>query len=153
MKISLNFPDNLLKKLDEYCEKHDYERSELVRGLVRQLLEISLPPVKVENEDSIPTSTTPPENTYVKGTIPVENTPIGTSPSKIEPEALWEDYNLMPVYKTGVPDQYCVTWHAKGERRMVYPIKKFRADGSVELEGNYCKECIKEFLAKDGHLE
>lgn len=98
-------------------------------------------------------STSPQKN---EGATPldVEVKPISIVRSiKNEPEALWEDYNLMPVYKTGVPDQYCVTWHSKGERRTVYPIKKFRADGSVELEGNYCKECIKEFLTKDGHLE
>ena len=111
-------------------------------------------------------STLPVENKPTEtGTISVEK-PIPEAPhveitpemdklivKNLEPEALWEDWNLMPVYKTGVPDQFCVTWHAKGERRTVYPIRKFRADGSVELEGNYCKDCIKEFLAKDGHLE
>lgn len=74
-KILLSIPDTLLKKLDDYCAEHDYERSEAIRGLVRQLLETTLPPVKVVGDlKSIPTSTIPPENTYVKsGTMPVEN--------------------------------------------------------------------------------
>jgi Arc/MetJ-type ribon-helix-helix transcriptional regulator len=39
MKISLNFPDSLLEKLDNYCSRHDFERSEFVRMLVREKLE------------------------------------------------------------------------------------------------------------------
>lgn len=157
-KILLSLPDTLLTKLNDYCGKYDYERSELIRSLIRN--KVDPEPTLIEKSTMSPRnepiqySTSLPENKPREtGTIPVENTPIGTSPSKIEPEALWEDYNLMPVYKTGEDDQFCTTWHQKGLRQRVYFIKKFRADGTLEFEGKYCKECIKEFLAKDGHLE
>lgn len=72
---------------------------------------------------------------------------------ELKSEVLWEDYNLMPVYKTGEDEQFCTTFHQKGLRQRVYPIKKFRGDGTLELEGKYCKSCIEEFLKQDGHLE
>jgi hypothetical protein len=73
--------------------------------------------------------------------------------SKPKPEYLWDDYNLMPVFKTGEDEQFCSVWHQKGLRLRVYQIKKFRADGSLELEGKFCKACIEGFLKQDGHLE
>ena len=74
-------------------------------------------------------------------------------PAKIEPEYLWDDHNLMPVYKQGEDNQFCAVFHQKGLKQRVYLIKKFRADGSIELEGKYCRSCIEGFLKQDGHLE
>ena len=102
--------------------------------------------------------------------MPIENTPeikggteefVSEVPveevKKNEPEALWEDWNLMPVYKVGIDDKYCTEFHQKGLKQRVYPITKFRADGTVELSGDYCKECIKGFVtdckSTGGHLE
>lgn len=148
-------------------QQDDMYRAEDVRKMMRILfeeLELAQSTRVPENKPR-ETGTMPVENTNITGTIPIDNiagiplnTPImavvrETQKPVIEPEALWEDYNLMPVYKTGEDDQFCTTWHQKGLRQRVYPIKKFRADGTLELEGKYCKDCIKEFLTKDGHLE
>lgn len=69
------------------------------------------------------------------------------------PEHLWDDHNLMPVYKQGEDDQFCAVWHGKGVRNRTYFIKKIRPDGSTETEGWYCRPCINVFKKQDGHLE
>ena len=153
MKILLSLPDGLVKKMDAFCEDYEYERSEFIRMLIRRELDptVDVPPIpqkqmeapkkNLENKNSV-------EPVVVDYTKVIETDKAGNSL-----DYLWDDWNLMPVYKQGTDDQFCVTWHKKGEKRRVYPIKKFRSDGSLECEGNYCKECIDGFLKAEGHLE
>lgn len=161
MKINIDIPDTMVKAIDDKCEAEYFSRSEWIRTALREKL---FPLVRIKEIEPSKKGTPaiepiPEKYKYIvsevgKGeTIPMKTPPKGPMVTVQLPEYLWDDYNLMPVSKVGLPDQFCVTWHSKGERRTVYPIKKFREDGSLELEGNYCKECIKEFLAKDGHLE
>lgn len=38
MRINISIPDELLLSFDDYCKKNHYERSELIRGLIRTAL-------------------------------------------------------------------------------------------------------------------
>lgn len=40
MKVLLSIPDDLLGKLDTYCKTYNYERSELIRALIRDKVSI-----------------------------------------------------------------------------------------------------------------
>lgn len=153
MKILLSIPDTLNEKLVKYCEAHDYEKSEFVRKLIREALD----------------GTKVPENTKETGTMPVkmvssstvEQRPVkaeveGPSPS-LPAEVLWEDYNMMPVYKIGIDEQYCPNWCKKGIKQRIYPIKKFDIDSKLLWEKQLCKDCIEKELSTcksfGGHLE
>lgn len=39
MKILISMPDNLVSRIDEYCGKHDFERSEFIRAVLRERIE------------------------------------------------------------------------------------------------------------------
>ncbi len=38
-KILVSLPDTLRDGLDKYCDEHEYNRSELIRHMIRQLIE------------------------------------------------------------------------------------------------------------------
>lgn len=38
-KVLLNLPDGLLKRLDDYCEANSYQRSELIRHIIRMKMD------------------------------------------------------------------------------------------------------------------
>jgi len=71
MKILLSIPDTLNEKLVRYCEEHDYEKSEFVRKLIREVLEEKYLITGLHPTGETVSMDIPP----VTGTMPVENIP------------------------------------------------------------------------------
>ena len=149
-KVLLSLTPQILEDLDTYCARFSYERSEFMRKLIRD--EIYGSPLSESSGVMAPIEGFP-----MVGSSTVEQSPVkveGPShPLPAKPEHLWDDYNLMPVYKERLAPGYCVEWHGQGVQRPLYEITKFRPDGTIDKKGKYCKECIKKFLKDDGHLE
>lgn len=72
MKISLNFPETLLEKMDAYCEVNDFERSEFVRSLVRDALDPKSVEKKLEYVQKVSTPIEIPHNNELEAgsTVP-----------------------------------------------------------------------------------
>lgn len=65
-KILLGIPDSLLLKLNVYCQANDYERSELIRHLIRQKLDFVDDRGYTKEQVGVPTSEEPKSAKNIK---------------------------------------------------------------------------------------
>lgn len=147
MKILLSIPDDLMKRLDEHCERYSFERSEFLRSLIRGVVY----PKDISASDMARSSTVEQ--------VPVKDEVAGPSPAvpaKIY-DVLWEDSNWMPVKKERLPIGYCSTWHGQGEKRPLYSVTKHDVMNKILWKKLLCRECVisEDKICKQsgGHLE
>lgn len=127
MKVLLGIPDDLLKKLDDYCKVNSYDRSELIRALIRDK-------VMIYPKDIPSTSHWSLED--LKQAIPGLTTanqryqPLDTSGTTTVTQA-------MANVVWGMKNLYCHFCHQSPAKMMDYKYQ----DGSGEGQNTFCKKC------------
>lgn len=139
VKINISLSEELLQKMDEFCQKYDYERSEFVREAIRKRIHANpqATPPKTEIPPLEKSEVTEEEVANVVG-----NDDGGAALGTISQKKF--DYCRTPFYG-----------HPKGKMYQLTTIQFDDPNGNVLYKGGACPGCIaqyKEQMKKEGTL-
>ena len=136
-RVIFTISDELLQKMDKFCEEFSWERSEFLRHAVRELVHQGEP---ANMEELKPKAEQKLQNGVPEKIKSVQNESVASV--EVKREQIWENSNYDPVLAIFKTD-YCQGHFDKGMKFKVFLLSYEDVHGDMKIDSQwYCQSCV-----------